>query len=77
MFENQLQEARNLLAFHFPDLFLGDFSELCEDIILGEFEAAVGADGGVDVILTPHLGARFESFLAALRAGEINDFIHV
>jgi hypothetical protein len=73
---DQLTEMCTLLSQHLPDTRSSDLLELVLEFDLGDFVATPGAGGTDEVVCTPKFGARFESLLAALRAGNPSDIAH-
>jgi len=59
-----------------PEYFFGDFLSLGFDLVFGDLEAAVGADGVIEVIYPLRFGARLEDFASTLGATERDRLRH-
>ncbi len=77
--ERQLAEFSALLE-HLPktrlEQILGDFDDAFLDVVLGDCVTATAADGAIEVLYPARLGLAFESFVSALRAGEVDILSH-
>ena len=75
--EAQLQELQDLLRLKpAPDKVVHDFTSLVADVVLGDDSTAVVAGETVQSTKL-RFGARFESLMTALRAGDWNGAAHV
>jgi len=68
--EQQMKDLLSEFPEGVPGEFVSDIKSLASDIVLGKPLAATGADQIVKHVYTPRFGARFENFLAAIRANK-------
>lgn len=67
---------REVFVDHLPDYIVEYLSSLSSDIIVTDGRATFRADAVLEKHLVIRCGSRFDEFVSALRAGEIDDFIH-